>query len=119
MVLKIFVLQFFCIVILISSSSSLSNGLDFKLQQAEANPMIIKVSKDASKFKTIQEALNSIPPPNNRRVIISIAAGVYSCCWFWVDEFMGLGTEERRKRRRKVNKREKEGEEEKEEDETN
>lgn len=40
--------------------------------------MIVHVSKDASsKFKTIQEALNSIPLQNNRRVIVSIAAGVY------------------------------------------
>jgi len=86
MVLKIFFLQFFCIVILISSSSSssssdftnISNGFDLKLQLAEANPLIVHVSKDASsKFKTIQEALNSIPPQNNRRVIVSIAAGVY------------------------------------------
>jgi len=64
---------------LISSDfTNTPNGLDLKLQQAEANPMIVNVGKDASsKFKTVQEALNSIPPPNNRRVIVSIAAGVY------------------------------------------
>uniref|UniRef100_A0A0R0HMQ9 pectinesterase n=1 Tax=Glycine max TaxID=3847 RepID=A0A0R0HMQ9_SOYBN len=42
-------------------------GPDLKLTQAENN-------------KTITEALNSIPPRNTRRVIVSIAPGVYSIC---------------------------------------
>jgi len=51
---------------------------DLKLRQAESNKVIITVSQDGSAdFKTISEALNSIPPRNTMRVIVSISPGVY------------------------------------------
>ncbi|RDX71052.1 putative pectinesterase 53, partial [Mucuna pruriens] len=53
-------------------------GPDLKLKQAESNKVTITVSQDGSgDFKTISEALNSIPLRNTRRVIVSIAPGVY------------------------------------------
>ncbi|XP_027367902.1 probable pectinesterase 53 [Abrus precatorius] len=53
-------------------------GHDLKLRQAESNKVRITVSQDgAGDFKTITEALNSIPPRNPRRVIMSIASGIY------------------------------------------
>ncbi|QCE07123.1 probable pectinesterase 53 [Vigna unguiculata] len=53
-------------------------GPDLKLRQAESNKVTITVSQDGSgHFKTISEALNSIPPRNTRRVIVSISPGVY------------------------------------------
>lgn len=53
-------------------------ALDLKLKQAESNKVIIKVSQDgAGDFKTITEAINSIPPPNTRRVLVLISPGVY------------------------------------------
>lgn len=57
-----------------------ANGqaLDLMLRQAESNRVRITVSQDgAGDFKTITEALNSIPPRNTRRVIVLIAPGVY------------------------------------------
>ncbi|KAL2323734.1 hypothetical protein Fmac_028113 [Flemingia macrophylla] len=53
-------------------------GPDLKLRQAESKRVRIRVSPDgAADFKTIAEALNSIPLRNTRRVIVSIAPGVY------------------------------------------
>ncbi|XP_020228674.1 probable pectinesterase 53 [Cajanus cajan] len=53
-------------------------GPDLKLRQAESNRIRIRVSQDgAGDFKTITEALNSVPLRNTRRVIVSIAPGVY------------------------------------------
>ncbi|KAG2402504.1 pectinesterase 53 [Vigna angularis] len=53
-------------------------GPDLKLRDAESNKAIITVRQDGSgDFKTISEALNSIPPRNTRRVIVSISPGVY------------------------------------------
>ncbi|KAF8008806.1 hypothetical protein BT93_K2451 [Corymbia citriodora subsp. variegata] len=52
--------------------------LDPNLEAAEANSKVIKVSQDgASEFKTVTDAINSIPAGNNQRVIVSIAGGVY------------------------------------------
>ncbi|XP_058742712.1 probable pectinesterase 53 [Vicia villosa] len=54
------------------------SGLDLKLQQAESNKTILTVSKDGgADFNTINEAISSISPHNTRRVVVSIAPGVY------------------------------------------
>lgn len=54
------------------------SGLDLKLQQAERNKTIVTVSKDGgADFNTINEAIDSISPHNTRRVVVSIAPGVY------------------------------------------
>ncbi|CAN4095091.1 unnamed protein product [Withania somnifera] len=53
--------------------------LDPALVAAEANKTIIKVRADGSgEFKTLTEAINSIPLENNRRVIIWIGGGNYT-----------------------------------------
>lgn len=44
----------------------------------EGQPKIVKVSPDGKgDFKTITEAINSIPSGNTKRVIVSIASGTY------------------------------------------
>ncbi|KAJ8772434.1 hypothetical protein K2173_027611 [Erythroxylum novogranatense] len=53
-------------------------GLNDTLQAAEATPKIVKVRQDGSgEFKTVMEAVNSVPPGNTQRVIIDIGPGVY------------------------------------------
>ncbi len=53
-------------------------GLDVKQWKAEMNKVRISVSQNGtSDFKTIREALNSIPLYNTRRVILVISPGVY------------------------------------------
>lgn len=56
-----------------------NKNLDPALVAAEADPAkIIKVSKDGSgDFKTITEAVDSVPSGNSKRVIIYIKGGVY------------------------------------------
>ncbi|KAJ8540184.1 hypothetical protein K7X08_026573 [Anisodus acutangulus] len=55
------------------------DNLDPALVAAEANKTIIKVRSDGSgDFKTLTDAINSIPEGNKRRVIISIAGGNYT-----------------------------------------
>ncbi|KAJ6879836.1 hypothetical protein NC652_033227 [Populus alba x Populus x berolinensis] len=50
--------------------------LDGKLRQAEMNSVRVTVSQDGTgDFKTITEAIYSIPPYNTRRVIIAIKPG--------------------------------------------
>ncbi|CAK7348477.1 unnamed protein product [Dovyalis caffra] len=52
--------------------------LDDKLRKAEMNSVRVNVSQDGTgHFKTIKEAVDSIPPYNTRRVIIAIKPGVY------------------------------------------
>ncbi|KAJ6972793.1 hypothetical protein NC653_033188 [Populus alba x Populus x berolinensis] len=52
--------------------------LDGKLRQAEMNSVRVTVSQDGTgDFKTITEAIYSIPPYNTRRIIIAIKPGVY------------------------------------------
>ncbi|KAK9034639.1 hypothetical protein V6N11_050796 [Hibiscus sabdariffa] len=52
--------------------------LDPDVAKAEANPKIIKVKKGGGgNFDTITKAIASVPIGNNKRVIISIAPGVY------------------------------------------
>nr|GLL24224.1 pectinesterase 2-like [Ipomoea trifida] len=51
-------------------------GLDPALAKAEAAPVHIAVGK-GGKFKTIQEAVDSIPAKNTKRTIINIAGGTY------------------------------------------
>ncbi|KAL3714011.1 hypothetical protein ACJRO7_006023 [Eucalyptus globulus] len=53
--------------------------LDPNLEAAEAKPpKVIRVCQDGSgDFKTVTEAINSIPAGNSQRVIVSIAGGVY------------------------------------------
>ncbi|CAN4113356.1 unnamed protein product [Withania somnifera] len=59
-------------------AANVSSSLDPKLINAEMNKMIISVSQDGSgNFKTIKEALASIPFYNKRRVILDIKPGLY------------------------------------------
>ncbi|CAH9060625.1 unnamed protein product [Cuscuta europaea] len=52
--------------------------LDPGLVKAEANVSHIKVSSDGKgKFKTISDAIHSVPAGNTQRVIISLAGGTY------------------------------------------
>ncbi|KAF5206511.1 Pectinesterase qrt1 [Thalictrum thalictroides] len=54
------------------------NDFDAKLKKAELHKVRISVSPDGSSdFKTIQEAINSIPLNNTTRVILQIQPGVY------------------------------------------
>ncbi|XP_045807752.1 probable pectinesterase 53 isoform X2 [Trifolium pratense] len=58
--------------------SAIGQGLDLKLRQAESKKISLTVSQNgAADFKSITEAINSIPPYNTRRVILLIAPGVY------------------------------------------
>lgn len=51
---------------------------DDKLKKAETNKVRIIVSQDGTgDFMTIGEALNSIPKPNSKRVILDINSGIY------------------------------------------
>ncbi|KAF3967114.1 hypothetical protein ACB098_10G067000 [Castanea mollissima] len=53
-------------------------ALDMKLRKAEINEVTISVSQNGTgDFKTIREALNSIPLYNTRRLILVIKPGVY------------------------------------------
>ncbi|KAA0058538.1 putative pectinesterase 53 isoform X1 [Cucumis melo var. makuwa] len=53
--------------------------LDDKLKKAEMNKVRIIVSQDGTgDFKTVGEAISSIPKPNSKRVILVINPGVYS-----------------------------------------
>ncbi|XP_062076102.1 pectinesterase PPME1-like [Humulus lupulus] len=56
-----------------------SKGLDPALVAAETGPAkVIKVMKDGSgDFKTVQEAIDSVPAGNSKRVIIIIGGGEY------------------------------------------
>lgn len=63
-------------------SAGISTGgkasLDDKLRKAEMHNVSITVNQNGTgDFKTITEALKSIPPYNTRRVIIAIKPGVY------------------------------------------
>lgn len=52
--------------------------IDNKLQKAEANRVRITVRQDGNgDFRTIKEALNSIPGYNTRRVVVAIGPGIY------------------------------------------
>lgn len=52
--------------------------LDDKLKKAEMNKVRITVSQDGTgDFRTVGEALSSIPKPNSKRVILVINPGVY------------------------------------------
>lgn len=52
--------------------------LDPALSTAQAGQRVIKVNQDGSgEFKTINDAINSIPQGNTKRVILSIGAGEY------------------------------------------
>lgn len=52
--------------------------LDDKLKKAEMNKVRIIVSQDGTgDFKTVGEAISSIPKPNSKRVILVINPGVY------------------------------------------
>lgn len=53
--------------------------LDPPLAEAEASPKIIKLTADGSgEFKTIGDAIKSIPEGNKNRVIISLGPGNYT-----------------------------------------
>ncbi|XP_050207863.1 pectinesterase PPME1-like [Mercurialis annua] len=59
--------------------ASRKGTLDPALAAAEANPKTIKVRKDGSgDFKTVTDALKSIPAKNKQRVIVDIGGGVYN-----------------------------------------
>ena len=62
----------------VGSAKDTVNALDEVLRKAEMNKVNISVSQDGTaNFTTITEALNSIPPRNTRRVILTIRPGVY------------------------------------------
>lgn len=53
-------------------------ALDGKLSKAETNKVKISVCQNGTgDFRTIKEAINSIPLNNTRRVILQIKPGVY------------------------------------------
>ncbi|KAF7804952.1 putative pectinesterase 53 [Senna tora] len=53
-------------------------GGDWKLDKAETNKLKISVAQDGTAdFNTITQALDTIPPRNTRRVVVSIGPGVY------------------------------------------
>ncbi|XP_068658073.1 putative pectinesterase 63 [Aristolochia californica] len=57
---------------------NVGNKFDLELLSAEAHPVVITVRKDGKgNFRTITDAINSIPPRNARRRIIMIGKGVY------------------------------------------
>lgn len=57
---------------------STTKGLDVKLENAEMNKTRIVVNQNGTgDYRTITEALNTIPLHNTRRVIIEIRPGVY------------------------------------------
>ncbi|KAG8389595.1 hypothetical protein BUALT_Bualt02G0245400 [Buddleja alternifolia] len=59
-------------------SRKMSSAVDLKLRMAEIDRMEIRVSQDGSgDFKTIREAIDTIPLYNNRRVLLHINSGVY------------------------------------------
>ncbi|XP_062178250.1 probable pectinesterase 53 [Alnus glutinosa] len=61
-----------------TSSRGGRNVLDVRLRLAEMNQVIISVCQNGTgDFKTIREALNTIPLNNTRRVILMIKPGVY------------------------------------------
>lgn len=63
---------------LAADRSLVMSVLDDNLVIAEKNKVMINVSRDGSgDFKTINEALNSIPLRNTRRVILVIKPGIY------------------------------------------
>lgn len=52
--------------------------IDLALEEAEEEPQVIKVmKKGGGDFTTINEAVKSIPPKNNKRIIIYIGPGEY------------------------------------------
>lgn len=54
------------------------SGLDAVLATAEASPQVITVNQQGpGDFKTITDAVKSIPPENTKRVIIKIGPGEY------------------------------------------
>lgn len=62
----------------IVATGASGQALDLNLRNAESNKVRITVSQDGGgDFKTITEALASIPPRNTRRVIVLIAPGIY------------------------------------------
>lgn len=63
----------------VKPASNRKGTLDPVLAEAEVEPTIIKVKKDGSgDFKTINEAIKSIPAGNKKRVIVWIGSGDYS-----------------------------------------
>ncbi|KAI3449364.1 hypothetical protein Pfo_006029 [Paulownia fortunei] len=61
-----------------SISQMVSSTADWRLRMAEINRMEISVSQDGSgDFKTIREAIDSIPFYNTRRILLHINSGVY------------------------------------------
>ncbi|OVA12362.1 Pectinesterase [Macleaya cordata] len=60
------------------SARATDPALDPTLVTAEKNVVVIKVRQDGSgQFKTVTEAVNSIPEGNTKRTIVWIGAGVY------------------------------------------
>lgn len=63
---------------IVETSAGGRNVLDVRLRLAEMNKVIISVCQNGTgDFKTIREALNTIPLNNTRRVILMIKPGVY------------------------------------------
>ncbi|PIN15553.1 Pectinesterase [Handroanthus impetiginosus] len=59
-------------------SKKMSATLDLRLRMAEMNRKEIKVSQDGTgNFKTVTEAIDSVPLYNTRRVLLHISSGIY------------------------------------------
>ncbi|XP_045791215.1 probable pectinesterase 53 [Trifolium pratense] len=64
--------------IIFGTGPDIEQSLDWKLRQAENDKVTINVNPNGSgDFMTITEAINSIPAPNSRRVVVFIAPGLY------------------------------------------
>lgn len=62
----------------VKSAAERASTLDPALVAAEKTPRIIKVRKDGSgDFKTVMDAVSSIPSGNDKRIIVFIGPGVY------------------------------------------
>ncbi|XP_010546117.1 PREDICTED: pectinesterase PPME1-like isoform X2 [Tarenaya hassleriana] len=61
----------------VKALSQRKGTLDPALEAAEAKPLVITVNKGGGQFRTLTEALRSIPAGNSRRVIIRMGPGEY------------------------------------------
>ncbi|KAL1293815.1 hypothetical protein HN51_054454 [Arachis hypogaea] len=78
MMITVFLLSSLCITLGTKLKVVGGSGPDLRLRDAESNKVRITVSQDgAGDFKTVTDAVNSIPQWNNRRFILYIAPGIY------------------------------------------
>ncbi|CAA6664595.1 unnamed protein product [Spirodela intermedia] len=69
-----------------ATAAGVSDTLDARLQLAESKRLIITVRQDGTgDFRTVTEAVGSVPEGNGRRTIIKIGPGVYPYVTFYGD----------------------------------